>query len=450
MQIRIPWLLSRRRLLVAVILDSLIFIVLYFALCWHLIDFSLHVFVSSLFLWSCMLLSSYVMGRYSGLKSLTPIPPSFELLQLSLKTVVVVFFSLLGTLLYLWLFNSSNARALFTIFLTPFSLSLCIFSILVQFSFACFLRSKIPKISRWYFLGSFEGYQLLLRQLCWSRLSVEVNYLPAKDLSISTKTSIFVEDVSAESPSTLHCLNELHHRGVTVLSRFAWCESVLQRFPPEMLSEADFFRVKFALSLGNFDTRLKRLGDVFVSSALMIVTLPLLLFAAILIKLEDGGPVFYSQLRTGLYGRPYTIWKLRSMRTDAEEDGVQWSNLNDQRVTRVGSLLRRSRFDELPQLWSVFSGKMSLIGPRPERPEFDQNLTTLIPHYRLRHYMRPGLSGWAQVNYPYGASVDDSANKLSYDLYYLLNFSFWLDLLIFFKTIRLVFNAKGSLPIPKN
>jgi len=165
--------------------------------------------------------------------------------------------------------------------------------------------------------------------------------------------------------------------------------------------------------------------------------------------LEDGGPIFYSQIRNGLGGFPYTIHKLRSMRIDAEQSGAQWVKRSDSRITKVGSFLRRTRLDELPQLWCVFAGSMSLIGPRPERPEFDQELEHHIPHYRLRYCVRPGLSGWAQVNYPYGASVEDAANKLSYDLYYLRNFSFWLDLLILFKTIRLVFNARGAVPSPE-
>ena len=134
------------------------------------------------------------------------------------------------------------------------------------------------------------------------------------------------------------------------------------------------------------------------------------------------------------------------MSTDAESDGPQWSSRFDSRVTTIGSILRRTRVDELPQLWCVLNGTMSLIGPRPERPEIDKNLEKLIPYYPLRLNVRPGLSGWAQVNYPYGASTEDSSNKLSYDLYYLRNSSVGLDILILFKTIRLVFNAHGSLP----
>ena len=203
----------------------------------------------------------------------------------------------------------------------------------------------------------------------------------------------------------------------------------------------------FSIQAISFQTRLKRIGDVVVSLCLLILTSPLLLLSCILIKLTDGGPILYSQFRNGYGGKPFRIWKLRSMSVNAEYLGVQWSSRLDSRVTRVGSLLRRTRVDELPQLFCVLTGSMSLIGPRPERPEFDHKLEQNIPFYKLRYSMRPGLSGWAQVNYPYGASFQDSENKLSYDLYYLKNFSFWLDLLIFLKTVRLVFNGKGSLPV---
>jgi len=176
------------------------------------------------------------------------------------------------------------------------------------------------------------------------------------------------------------------------------------------------------------------------------LTAPLLLAAAVAIRLEDGGPIFYQQLRTGLYGQTFHIRKLRTMRVDAESAGPQWAHRGDQRVTNVGHWLRKMRIDELPQLVSVISGEMSLIGPRPERPEIEEALEQLIPHYRIRHWIRPGLSGWAQVCYNYGASAADSRAKLSYDLYYLRNANVFLDLLILVKTIRLVSLAQGSDP----
>ena len=136
------------------------------------------------------------------------------------------------------------------------------------------------------------------------------------------------------------------------------------------------------------------------------------------------------------------------MREDAESGGIQWSSRGDSRVTRSGALLRQLRIDELPQLFAVLAGELSLIGPRPERPELEVGLEAAIPHYRIRHWIRPGLSGWAQVNYPYGASVEDSKTKLSFDLYYIRNAGFWLDALILLKTIRLVAGAKGAQPLP--
>ena len=179
----------------------------------------------------------------------------------------------------------------------------------------------------------------------------------------------------------------------------------------------------------------------------MLFTLfPILITAALLIYLEDRGPIFYSQRRSGLMNKDFYIIKLRTMYTNAEENGPQWSTNKDKRITKIGKLLRKYRLDELPQLLNVLKGEMSLIGPRPERPEIDKNLSKEINNYNLKYLAKPGLSGWAQVNYPYGASVEDAKMKLSYDLYYIKHFSIFLDLLIFFKTIKLVFNAEGSIP----
>ena len=195
----------------------------------------------------------------------------------------------------------------------------------------------------------------------------------------------------------------------------------------ELLTDSDLLDGCFCARSGTLQNRLKRAGDFVVALCLLIISSPLILVSALLIKSSDRGPVFYSQIRTGLHGDHFRIWKLRSMRIDAEDHGAQWSSRSDPRITKVGHILRVTRLDELPQLWCVLTGSMSLIGPRPERPEFDQQLSQIIPYYSLRNQIRPGLSGWAQVNYSYGASVQDSANKLSYDLFYLKNFSFLLD-----------------------
>ena len=164
--------------------------------------------------------------------------------------------------------------------------------------------------------------------------------------------------------------------------------------------------------------------------------------AALAVKLESRGPIFYSQIRTGLHNQPFKIWKLRTMRADAEKDGPQWARGKDHRVTRIGRFLRRSRLDEVPQFWNILKGEMSLVGPRPERPEFVEKLSREIPFYNPRHLVKPGLTGWAQINYPYGASSEDSMNKLKFDLYYIKHASPGLDLQIMLRTIGAM--MKGS------
>ena len=189
----------------------------------------------------------------------------------------------------------------------------------------------------------------------------------------------------------------------------------------------------------------KRLFDVVVSLVMLVLTLPILLITMVLIVLETGFPVFYRQERVGQGGVPFTIYKLRSMRQDAEKDGrPQWATTGDNRCTRVGRFIRLTRIDELPQLFNVLRGDMSFVGPRPERPFFVQQLITDIPYYDIRHSVKPGVTGWSQVRYPYGASVEDSLAKLQYDLYYVKNHSLFLDLLILVETAQVVLLGKGA------
>jgi len=188
----------------------------------------------------------------------------------------------------------------------------------------------------------------------------------------------------------------------------------------------------------------KRLFDIIVSMAVLAVAFPIIFLFAVLVKLESKGPAFFRQQRVGLYGQPFSILKLRSMRQDAETNGAQWASHNDPRVTRVGRFIRLVRIDELPQLWSVLKGEMSFVGPRPERPEFVADLETRMPYYAERHMVKPGITGWAQINYPYGASVEDSRHKLEYDLYYAKNYTPFLDLLILLQTARVVLWADGA------
>ncbi len=194
---------------------------------------------------------------------------------------------------------------------------------------------------------------------------------------------------------------------------------------------------------GVVDRVLKRALDVTVSAVLLGVLSPVLLAAMAALLVRDRGPVFYRQHRVTRNGRIFSILKLRTMRTDAEAGGAVWAAQADARITRIGAFLRRTRIDEIPQLLNVFLGDMSLVGPRPERPEFVRMLAEQLPLYDERHVVKAGLTGWAQVNYPYGASIDDARSKLSYDLYYVKNFSVLFDLLIIVQTIRVVFWPGG-------
>lgn len=213
----------------------------------------------------------------------------------------------------------------------------------------------------------------------------------------------------------------------------------LDALSPGWLVYSDGFRCS---ALGR---RCKRCFDILLSLCLLLGTLPLSLLTALVIKLESPGPVLYRQQRVGLGGRPFNLLKFRSMRQDAEKDsGPRWAMTKDPRVTRVGSIIRKFRIDELPQLINVLRGEMSFVGPRPERPEFVDQLAAQLPYYRERHCIKPGITGWAQVTYDYGGSIEGVRRKLAYDLYYVKNHGFFLDMIIILQTVRVVFWADGA------
>ena len=188
----------------------------------------------------------------------------------------------------------------------------------------------------------------------------------------------------------------------------------------------------------------KRTFDIVASGLLLILTLPVIALFALLVKLDSKGPAFFRQTRVGLFGQPFDVIKLRSMTADAEKDGQKWAEKNDVRVTRIGKFIRKVRIDELPQTWSVLKGEMSFVGPRPEVPKFVADLDDKLPYYAERHMVKPGITGWAQINYPYGASIEDSRHKLEYDLYYAKNYTPFLDLLILLQTLRVVLWSEGA------
>lgn len=234
-------------------------------------------------------------------------------------------------------------------------------------------------------------------------------------------------------------------RGAMVVDVRSFYEHIVNRLPiTQVNDEWLLLNDGFSLNTRGSLRRLKRALDMLISLLLLIPAAPIMLLAALIIRLESPGPVIYTQKRVGLHEKEFTVYKFRSMRQDAEKDGAVWAQQNDMRVTRFGKFIRKVRIDELPQIWNVLKGDMSFIGPRPERMEFVRKLEKTIPYYSLRHTVKPGLTGWAQVCYPYGASEEDARHKLEYDLYYIKNMSILLDIKIILKTVGVVLFPKGA------
>jgi sugar transferase (PEP-CTERM system associated) len=242
----------------------------------------------------------------------------------------------------------------------------------------------------------------------------------------------------------LKALLECRLAGVQITDLARFFERVHGRIPIDAL-KASWLIYGNGFRQNALRTTIKRAFDIVVAVVLLVLMLPIMTFAALLIFLESGTPIIYRQERVGLRGKTFQLFKFRSMRQDAEKDGTaKWATTNDNRITSVGRFLRRSRIDELPQLANVFRGEMSFVGPRPERPVFVAMLGERIPFYAVRHSVKPGLTGWAQVRYSYGANVEQSMKKLEYDLYYVKNHTLFLDVLILLETVRVVLLGEGA------
>lgn len=247
------------------------------------------------------------------------------------------------------------------------------------------------------------------------------------------------------TPSLTRQLMESRLKGLEILDMPEVYEQLTRRIPVEHIRDDwIIFAPGFYLIVKDHIQKIKRLFDFGISSLLLIAGLPIMAATALAIRIDSPGPVFFKQTRVGKDGRTFTLWKFRSMHSNAEENGAVWTGKQDSRITRVGKWIRLLRIDELPQLINVFRGEMSVIGPRPERPEFIELLREKIPYYCLRHAVCPGITGWAQVNYRYGASVEDARFKLEYDLYYIKNMSLLLDVKILLRTVGIVLFGQGA------
>ena len=297
-------------------------------------------------------------------------------------------------------------------------------------------------------VGSEEMARKLYNEIVEREAPENIRIIGYQDLSRFAEqeriSRVVVADHEIQSETAAaQTLIDLKLRGIRIESALESFEKASQKIWIEGLSaERLIFANGFCPS--KIYLAFKRAVDVILSILVLVCTVPIMALAAIIIKLETPGPAIFSQERVGLLAKRFTVYKFRSMRQDAErKTGPTWAKENDDRITRVGRFLRKLRLDELPQVWNVLRGDMSFIGPRPERPYFVELLKSKIRYYDLRHYVKPGITGWAQVMYPYGASVEDSYRKLQYDLYYAKNISLQLDFLILLKTIKVVVSGQG-------
>jgi len=261
---------------------------------------------------------------------------------------------------------------------------------------------------------------------------------------VREKIDQVVVAIPSVKPLTMTALLECMKHKVKVSDYKQIIEEVSGKVPIEYLS-TNWFIEELSILDKRYTWYAKRTFDLVVGVVGSLLAVPLLCIAAIAIKIDSRGALIYSQLRIGRSGRPFRVWKLRTMVSDADKNNVFWTNDNDDRITRVGMFLRKMHVDELPQFFNILKGEMSLIGPRPEAVALVELYTREIPFYQERHMVTPGVTGWAQINYPYGNSVEDTREKLKYDFYYIKNRSLLLDLLIFLRTIKTVFTGKGAI-----
>ena len=279
------------------------------------------------------------------------------------------------------------------------------------------------------FNGDLERFAADLRAFCEPKTHID-------------RVIVAMEDRRGSMP--VRELLDLRLRGVVIEDASVLMERLLGRLPldglnPSTLIFTQGFNVKASHQL------VRRLISIIVSFISLVICLPLIPFIILAVRLSSPGPILFRQTRVGLRGRPFSLLKFRTMRQDAEANGAVWATKNDSRVTPLGKFMRIARLDEIPQLWNVLRGEMGFVGPRPERPEFVQWLTREIPFYELRHMIRPGITGWAQVRYQYGANLEETKRKLEYDLYYVKHMSVGLDLLIMFETIKTIVLGRGAL-----
>lgn len=439
MELFLPWLDSRKVIFLLIIIDGFIlFAIDYFYNFLNLPTFSYYLFF---LIW---IIISYVLGKYDSEKSKFNL---YNFLIITFKNFLSLVISYLFlVILYVFSKYDSTLINFYEIFKVFFIVNFFSFSFSFYFKRVFKNKSNID-FKRFIFVSNCDKENLDNEYLFSSFLNTLVRPNEFSIENIKKKEDFIIIDNDLKISDEFY--KEIFHlkkKGYMIESLNNYCNKNLEYISPKFINKSLFIDNKIFSEKFSFQMRLKKVGDILFSIFLLIISSPLLIFIYFCSLLMQGRPVFYSQERNGLNGKKFLIWKFRSMINNSERGKAQWATANDPRITKLGKLLRKSRIDELPQLISVIKGDMSLIGPRPERPELEEMLIKKIDNYELRYFIKPGLSGWAQVNYPYGNSITDSEIKLGYDLFYIKNFSFFFDFLIFLKTIKLVFNLKGSNP----
>ena len=455
MSFGIPWIISRRRVLIGSLLDCFINIFIYN----YVFNKEIGSFPSqivSIGLGLSWIIISYVLGRYIKISNIT-------LISFAKAAIKIIFMLIFCNLIYLvinWFvpltfywdtseFSSYLSRELSNLFIRV-STYIALLSLFLQYFFSIITYKIYNQKKAWIFYGTKDKYNEVIKEIGKTKKDLVLSWHSNQDnlegINLQNTKGIIIGNLNDINKSNLDTILKLKLKGVEVEGLLSWFEKEFHRIPTNIIENKYQLIEKLKSIEDSYQLRTKRICDLLVSTFLVIITAPFFVIISILILAEDNGPIFYTQTRTGRNGDPFKIIKFRSMKIDAEKYGVQWSKKRDPRITSIGKIIRALRLDELPQLFCVIKGTMSLIGPRPERPEIENELLKNIPYYSCRNILRPGISGWAQVNYPYGASVSDTEKKLSFDIYYISHVSNLLDFLILFKTIKLVLNARGYKP----
>ncbi len=389
---------------------------------------------------------SYIFGRYK----IQNIYGSKITKKVIIKDLIYIFILIITYLIIINLLYENQENNLLYMRKLPFLILSFILSTLSSIKIKRNFKKFNKTHNNLFFYGSLSEYENLKKILenKNSELSYNIKLINSKSNLDSDFNGILFSKKIINDSDYKYLITQSSRLKMNLYLLDDWLEKNLNRIPYEYINFEKFIKKYNLIKQNTFHNRLKRFGDIFFSISLLFLSSPILLISGILIWINDRGSIIYQQKRVGKDGKEFYIYKLRTMILNAEKKtGPRWVSINDRRITFIGKFLRKTRIDEIPQLICVLKGDMSLIGPRPERPELEVNLKTNIDNYELRYLVKPGLSGWAQVNANYAASIEGVKLKLSYDLYYIFNQSLFIDFLIFIKTIKVVFTAKGSDPI---